>query len=146
MRLFGLLLILVSLLLAGLLRPPERPAPGPGAESVPSGLWTAPGPSSPDPAGVSLIAQRPLFEPQRRPPAPERIEEPVPDAPRVRLSAVSVSSDVRIAVVEELDSGRTRRVREGERLSAWTIERVHPDQIVLRWKDRQTTIPLLSGE
>lgn len=146
MRFFGLLLILLSLALAGVLRPPERPAPVPDTEPAPPGPWTAPGPSSPDPAGVSLVVQRPLFEPQRRPPVPERIEEPVPDAPRVRLSAVSVSSDVRIAVVEELDSGRTRRVREGERLSDWTIERVHSDQIVLRWKDRQTTIPLLSGE
>lgn len=146
MRLFGCLLILLSLVLAGLFRPPELPVASPELDPPRPRPWVVPGPSNPDSAGLSLIVQRPLFEPERRPRLPERIEEPVPDAPRVRLSAVSVSSDVRIAVVQELDSGRTRRVREGERLSAWTIAEVQPDQIVLRWKDKETTIPLLSGE
>lgn len=146
MRVFGPLLLLLSLVLVALFRPPERPVSGPPTEPAPAGLWTVPETSSPDAASPSLIVERDLFQPERRPPVAERIEEPVPDPPRVRLSAVSVSSDVRIAVVEELDSGRTRRLREGESLNHWTIKHVRPDQIVLRWKDRETTIPLLSGE
>lgn len=146
MRILGILLLLLALVLFTMLHAPDRPAAGraPGL-SAPE-VWTAPGRPAPDSGHLAVIAQRPLFQPQRRPPAPAEVEDPVPDPPRVRLSAVSISSDVRVAVIKDLDSGRTQRVREGEMLNLWTIKHVHPRQIVLQWNDRETIIPLFSGE
>lgn len=154
MRTMGLLLVLLAAALFGLLRPPAVTVAGPTPAPESPDLWTAPPEQAPHSGARAEIAKRPLFEPRRRPPAPEQPEEPAPEPPRIRLSAVTVSSDLRIAVIEELDSGRTRRVREGEDVDQWTIKRVYPDRIVLQWRSggatdetaRETTIPLSSGE
>lgn len=146
MRILGVLLLLLALVLFIMFRATDRPAAGAATGLPAPDLWTAPAHPSPDSGDLAVIAQRPLFQPQRRPALPAPVEDPVPDPPRVRLSAVSISSDVRVAVIKELDSGRTRRVHEGEKLNLWTIKHVHPRQIVLQWNNRETIIPLFSGE
>lgn len=150
MRILGLLLLALALGLFALFRPPPATTAGAVPVAAAPDLWRVPTGPEPESGAVAVIARRPLFEPRRRPPAPQRTEEAAPDPPRVRVSAVTVSSDVRVAVIEDLDSGRTRRVREGEALNQWTIKRVYPDRIVLQWKGRETTreatIPLLRGE
>lgn len=146
MRILGLLLLLLALALFAVFDTPDRTASGPAPDLSAPARWAPPAHPAPESVDPAAILQRPLFQPQRRPPTPIRVADPVPDPPRVRLSAVSISSDVRIAVIKELDSGRTRRVREGETLNLWTIKHVHPRQIVLQWKDRETIIPLFSGE
>jgi hypothetical protein len=65
--------------------------------------------------------------------------------PRIRLSAVSYSNSVRVAVIQELDSNRTHHVREGDIFSEWTIEKVSRDSVTLRLKDQKITIPLFGG-
>lgn len=145
MRPLGLLLLLLALgLFAGL----RAPAPLPGDTAPPPAAqpWSEPAGIEPRPGALALITQRSLFRPGRRPPVEVPPEEPVPAAPRVQLSAVSVSSEIRVAVIRDLDSGRTRRIREGEKLNEWTVKRVQGDEIVLQWKERQTVIPLSGRE
>lgn len=146
MRILGLLLLLFALLLFTLLRPPAETTIVRDPATSPPDLRVRPVDTEPSTADLPRIVQRPLFEPQRRPVRTPPREEPAPEPPRVRLSAVTVSSDLRVAVIRDLDSGNTRRVREGEKLNDWTIKRVHSDQIVLQWRDKEITIPLLSGE
>jgi hypothetical protein len=146
MRMFGVLLLLLAMVLFAVFDPPDRrtaaPEPGHGAAEA----WVSPVEPPPDPGHLTAITGRPLFQPERHPPVADPVQEPVPDPPRVRLSAVSISRDVRVAVVKELDSGRTRRVQEGEKLNQWTIKHVHPTRIVLEWHQKETVIPLFSGE
>lgn len=138
--------MLVALLLFSVLNVPDRKTAGPAPGSAAPGPWQAPEHEPPDTGALAVIAQRPLFQPQRRPPEPVRVEDPVPDPPRIQLSAVSISSDVRVAVIKELESGRTRRVQEGEKVELWTVKRVQPRQIVLQWNDKEKVIPLFGGE
>lgn len=146
MRTLGLLLLMLALVLLAVFRLPARPPADPTPEASSTDPWEPPVIEEPDSGDLLLITGRPLFQPKRRPPAPEPAEDPTPDPPRVRLSAVTVSSNVRVAVIKQLDTGDTRRVREGEKLNQWTVKRVLRNQIVLQWKERETTIPLFSSE
>ncbi len=102
-------------------------------------------PAAPDLAQYADILQRPLFSPQRRPfVAPEPTPQPVAP-PRVRLSAVSISNSVRVAVIQELDTNRTQYVREGDELGQWVVEKVDPNRVILRSNNQTITIPLFGG-
>lgn len=146
MRILGLYLLLIAALFAALTQPPMDAGGASEPVPAPTAAWTPPSMAEPDVGNLPLISQRPLFEPRRRPTETAPREDPVPAVPRIRLSAVSISSNIRVAVIKDLDSGGTRRVREGEKLNDWTVKRVHGDEIVLQWKDRETIIPLSSRE
>ena len=87
-----------------------------------------------------------MFYPGRRPPvAASAGEQSIPQL-RIRLSAVSISTSVRVAVMQELDSNRTFHVREGDIFRGWTIEKVRRDSVMLSLEDKKITIPLFSGD
>lgn len=94
----------------------------------------------------AIILERPLFSPQRRPfvavePAPQPVA-----APRIRLSAITISNSVRVAVIREADSQRTRHIREGDTLGDWVVDKVGRNSVILVTEDQKITIPLFGGD
>lgn len=144
MRLLGLILIATGLWIlwhyAG-----DRPPTGENASNASPAVVQVPTlPNAPDADGTADVQDRPLFYPQRRTPvAAPAAEQPMPQL-RIRLSAVSISNSVRVAVIQDLDSNRTFHVREGDIFREWTIEKVRRDSVMLSLKDKKTTIPLFS--
>ena len=99
----------------------------------------------------AAIAERPLFQPSRRPavppppPAPLPVRAaaaaplpppppPPPPAPvlaPMTLLAVIISADKREAVLG-LSGGKSSTLAEGEALDGWTLTKVLPDRVVFR--------------
>ena len=146
MRLIGLLLIALGVW--GLTLDKQSPRPVERALTDETTLLAEHVPADPkvlDTEEFDAILQRPLFSPQRRPfSAPEPVPQPLAP-PRIRLSAISVSNSVRVAVIRELDTNRTQYVREGAQLGQWVVEKVDLNKVILRSKDQTITIPLFGG-
>ena len=78
------------------------------------------------------IADRPLFTPDRRPPARAR---PVVSQD-LRLEGVVVIGTQKRAIIKQAD-GRTARVGEGETVGDWTVRQIERDRVVLVAGDRR---------
>jgi type II secretory pathway component PulC len=94
----------------------------------------------------SETLDRPLFSKIRRPPAPE------PDAPapepekkqtvKVRLAGVVISPRERVALVQEPRVKEITRLREGQEIEGWVLERILPDRIVLRFGELREEVKI----
>lgn len=106
-------------------------------------------PGAPEIAAIdeyTIILERPLFSPQRR---PFVVAAPVPEpvaAPRVRLSAITIFNSVRVAVIRETDSNQTRHIKEGDSLGEWVVDKVGRNSVILVTEDQKITIPLFGGD
>lgn len=90
----------------------------------------------------AAIIERPLFSEDRRPYEPE-VAEAAPDRPagpvntpvtkreEYSLSAVIISGDKRIALIETRNGKKIHRLREGEDLDGWTLTEVQPARVSL---------------
>lgn len=106
----------------------------------------------------AAIADRPLFQPSRRPAippkpaapagavaaAPRPLPPPPPPAPppvlpAITLLAVVISADKREAVLG-LAGNKAATLAEGESLEGWVLARVLPDRVVFRLADIATEI------
>lgn len=96
------------------------------------------------------VVSRPLFNESRRPPEPLLLPEelkPLPVAvkpPAVTLNGVILTQNERIAVFEDRASSRTIRLREGDKLGQWHVERLESDRVILRYGERTYEIMLRS--
>ena len=113
----------------------------------------------------AAIAERPLFQPSRRPappPAPKAAQiaaalppsqptplPPPPPPPPVlapmTLLAVVISSDKREAVLG-LATGKSSTLAEGESLDGWILARVLPDRVVFRLADTEKELTFPVGQ
>jgi hypothetical protein len=112
----------------------------------------------------AVIAERPLFQPSRRPaippppvPAPvpvaavavvAPVSPPPPPAPPpvlapMTLLAVAISPDKREAVLG-LPGGKSTTMAEGESVNGWVLAKVLPDRAVFRIADteKEVTFPV----
>ena len=145
-RLIGLILIGAGLWILWHYASDRPPAGEYSSKASPTVVRTPELPNAPDADGIKDVLDRPLFYQRRRTPdAAFAAPPPIPQL-RVRLSAVSISNSVRVAVIQELDSNRTFHVREGDIFREWTIEKVRRDSVMLSLKDKKITIPLFSGD
>lgn len=78
------------------------------------------------------IGQRPLLSPDRRPSAGGALPSDEGAPLDATLTGVIISGDVRIALLQDADGGRNRRVREGELLegTAWRLQSLQPRRAV----------------
>lgn len=142
-------LSVLALLLAGVLASqwwgwsPGGGVPGPPAVSTQSSAAEdRPGSTLPD---VSLelppqedyasVVERPLFLPERRPPAEE--DEPEAPAPELTeldgtdLTAVVITPALVSAWVRGPNDQEVQRLRLGDDFLGWTVKTIEPDQLVL---------------
>ncbi|HEX5754794.1 MAG TPA: hypothetical protein VFY12_00380 [Arenimonas sp.] len=78
------------------------------------------------------IGQRPLLSPDRRPTAGGELPSDNGAPLDAMLTGVIISGDVRIALLQDAEGSRSRRVREGELLegTAWRLQSLQPRRAV----------------
>jgi hypothetical protein len=98
---------------------------------------------------LQATRERPLFNPNRRPPA----AEPENDAPPpivessalpFELTGVAVGPDVRVAILRNKGSNEEARLKEGDKLEAWTVEIVTDRYVVLRGDGKRVRLWLFN--
>lgn len=103
------------------------------------------------PALESLQAtlERPLFNPERRPPAPATQAESEPSPamtpsapPALTVSAIIVEGSDRSALLTAPGGEQPQRVREGTLVSGWRLIEIHDDSILLQSGTRHLPLPL----
>ncbi len=99
-------------------------------------------PTLPTLESLSETTSRPLFLAERRPPEGE--PAPLPDAPlpagpdpSFSISAIIITDDEHAVLMQHPETGALNRLKEGEAVAGWTLERVAPDRAVFT-KDGQT--------
>ena len=89
----------------------------------------------------AAIVERPLFSTSRRPPSEEPSLEPSPSLD-FSLSGIVISTGQPSALVKlNVDAGPVR-VREGEEVSGWMVERIESDRILVRHGSMETELLL----
>jgi hypothetical protein len=141
------------------------PAPSfPDASPLPAAKPIAPVPVLKPVEAYAAIAERPVFQPSRRPapPPPPKSLPPVaptpavvPPAPApappppvltpVTLLAVVISTDRREAVLG-LTGGKSSTLAEGDHLGDWTLTKVLPDRVVFRSAETEEDVLFPVGD
>jgi hypothetical protein len=99
---------------------------------------------------LSATTKRPLFSPIRRPP-PERVAAavrspepaPAPAPSLVLLGIVSEDGDGR-AAIRSRDNDKVMRVRIGDDVGGWKVDRIEPRRLVLTLGERTVDFSLFS--
>jgi hypothetical protein len=92
---------------------------------------------------------RPLFMPDRLPPANVTVEAASPatraarpNANRYALTAIIIVDNERIALLTDSATGGLNRVREGDSFAGWQVESIHADSAVLSNGDTREELAL----
>lgn len=96
-----------------------------------------------------VVAERPLFRPDRRP----KKKEKEPEQPQVAqetieldgfdLTAVLITGDYKRAWLKDPREQKASEVREGDDVSGWTVSRIDAEFIILKRQGEPHTIDLL---
>lgn len=87
------------------------------------------------------IAERPLFNPSRRP-----IPTQVPGdgnagpGPSIMLSGIVIDADQRIAHLRTAGESRVHTLSPGDTFASWHVEAIEPDRVILRAGSRTETV------
>jgi hypothetical protein len=93
--------------------------------------------------GFRSIAERPLFDQNRAPPArPEQAKAPEQaDAPKWELTAIIAAGDQSQALLS-LPDGKTVKLKVGEKHQQWVLEGIADDSVTLTRRGRTTQYKL----
>ena len=121
------------------------PAPsGPGAGTPPlAALPAQPSYAMAPMEDFSAILERPLFSPNRRPPA-EGVAAVVAREPELQVTLVGViiSSEEQIAIVKLKDGNRFARLSLGDSFQGWILDSIEPSRITFRRGDVEEHVEL----
>jgi len=85
------------------------------------------------------ITARPLFSPDRRPPAVEETPsvkaEPAPVSRDLVLRGVATAGKERVALIEERATGKLVRVSEGQSVGGWRLVAIEQEAVELEGRD-----------
>jgi hypothetical protein len=122
----------------------QAPTPDDAAIALPT-LEIAP----PDLATLRATLERPLFDDDRRPDAPDAAGATAPEtaaaskAAPVRLSAIVVAPDgSRLALVKPDGQQEAQRVRTGDSVAGWKVTEISDEAVSLAAGDQRTVVPL----
>ncbi len=91
----------------------------------------------------SLILERPLFSPTRRPPAEGAVTPEISESElQVTLVGVIISSEEQIAIVRLKDVTRFARLSVGDSFQGWILDSIEPSRITFRRGDIEEHIEL----
>ncbi len=95
----------------------------------------------------SIILERPLFSPTRRPPAEGTvtIESGEPEL-EVTVVGIIISSEEQIAIIKPKGESRFVRLSEGDSFQGWILETIEPDRITFQRGDIEEHIELTYDE
>lgn len=100
-------------------------------------------------AAYEAIVERPLFNSNRRPPAPDQVADDnatrpvagVTDATGWRLTAVLREAERHTVLIED-QTGRTLALRKGDSLGDWKIEEIADDRVIIVTGSQRKTLSL----
>ena len=128
-------------------RPPE-PLAAAGPDAAASGQ-TIEIPEMPkyDPPPIERFAaaiDRPLFNPQRRPPEGEPSASVVEDrALSATLQGILFATSGSVALLTAVGESSPVRVSEGDLFLGWRLLEIHPDKVVIERDDETVTLELI---
>jgi hypothetical protein len=98
--------------------------------------------------GLSATRNRPLFSPDRHPPAPppppvERAPEAPPAPPDVTLLGIVVDGEQARAIVRS-GTAKIERVQIGDDISGWKVSQIEERRLLLSLDSRSATFTLFS--
>ncbi|HXH03626.1 MAG TPA: hypothetical protein VNN09_09930, partial [Candidatus Competibacteraceae bacterium] len=128
---------------------PPLPAGNPAPVAGGGALALPPLKELPPLSAYQEIVERPLFLPDRRPPAEEPPPpEPVAEEGEWLLQGVMITEDVTVALIQpQGGEGKTLLLRVGDNLDSWSVESIAADQVVLSREDGESrTLPLLRNQ
>jgi hypothetical protein len=92
---------------------------------------------------LHAVVERPLFAHDRRPlPPPSKAPAVAGDLSTFRLAGITVSGNVRMALVLHGAPPRITALAEGQIIDGWTVGEIGDDHIVLRSAGSESTIHL----
>jgi len=93
----------------------------------------------------SETIERPLFLPDRRPPAIEETQEEAEDVESglFTLVGIIVSPTQRIALVKVRGSQTVLQLSEGQQANGWTVLQIRPEEVIFESNDKTETIELI---
>ncbi|MGQ9367938.1 hypothetical protein [Azospirillum sp. ST 5-10] len=113
--------------------PPEAVSPAPPPPSLPS----------PALADFAAILDRPLFIPDRRPPAaPQPAAAPPARTPPFTLHGVIRSDRRQLVLLKPATRGAVVRAEPGDRVAGWEIVAVEPRAVTVRNGPVEVSLPL----
>ena len=142
----AVLAVLVALELLAPREPPALQADPAQAGTVELDTSPLPRPDFAPLESLGELRERPLFEEDRRPPAP-----PVQQArdlarefrERWRLTGVIVAGQARFAMLEDLKArGNSVQLRQGEQLDGWTLDALEAGSVQLSREDQALRLEL----
>ena len=103
-----------------------------------------------NPSDYAVLVQQNLFHPERKLPSPSKKEETALPRPDITLYGTYITSDVKLAFIEEkslslTSPGRGQRqavLKLGEKVLGFELKRVEPDRIVLMKGKETMTVTL----
>jgi type II secretory pathway component PulC len=98
------------------------------------------------------IVERPLFYETRRPPSPEVPEVAVQEEPQeeqplaLTLIGVMVTSDAKVALVQNDDTNKVERLKLGDEIGGWEVQFIDSDNVVINKSDETKELALLRNK
>lgn len=77
------------------------------------------------------VTMRPLFSATRRPAPPQAVPRGSLEPASLVLTGVILTSDGRMALVQEAKSPKPTRLKEGQEIQGWTVQSILPDRVVI---------------
>ena len=65
-----------------------------------------------------------------------------PSAKHYRVAAINISKSARVAIIANVDDGKTRRLKQGDLLDVWRIESIDSNGVTLAYKQRREVLGL----
>lgn len=154
---FGALFLVAVLVLQWHAWPPDARLPAGIAGPADAALPTAPA-ADPNPLDMldsplekeeyAIVAERPLFMPERRP-APEEPDKPAPPEEKrnveidaMDLTAIVITPMESVAWVRTPSSQKPEKLRQGDDLDGWTVKTIFGDEIELERQGETDTLVL----
>lgn len=128
---------------------PEIPAPPAPVAAADPGAPPAPEVQPRDLATLRTTLERPLFDDDRRPNAPDATATAGPEPTAsgklasMRLSAVIVAADgSRTALMQPDGQEQPQRVRKGDQVAGWRIDEISDEGVILNAGAERLVVPL----
>ncbi|MCF4164783.1 hypothetical protein L2U69_03910 [Zavarzinia compransoris] len=131
-------LALIALAGAQILIPPGTEAPAGGAAPLPE---AAAADFMPAAGERAAILARPLFAPDRRPPADDG---PAADADMFQVIGIGTAADAATALLRG-PGGAALRVLPGQSVAGWRVEAIAPGAVTLTRGDRRLVLEVPKG-
>jgi hypothetical protein len=130
-------------------RVPEDPGREPLRDAEPLAPLEVTPPAISSLAAYEAIVERPLFNPERRPPPAEQAVDDtaatpagsVTDATGWRLTAVLREAERHTVLIED-QTGRTLALKAGDSLGDWKIEEIADDRVIIVTGSQRNTLLL----